>query len=1102
MPEALRPDAAVRLRVLDPSRSFFLRAPAGSGKTGLLVQRVLKLLALVAQPEEILAITFTRKAAGEMLERVLAALALATGPEPADAYARETWVLARAALARDASCGWNLREQPGRLRIQTLDAFCAAIARRHPLQAGLGGVFETTEEAAALYQEAAARTLSSGPPGAWTVLLRALDNRVDELVGALAELLAKREQWLPLLAGFDPEARALAEKSLAEVVRERLVEVREALKDFPADELGAVLPEIIANTGAHGDLAALAGLWGLPAAEPQALPQWQALAKLLLTTSDTPRKLLGPEQGVLKPSEVRGEEKARREVFKKRVVALAGGLGEAGANALALASKLPAPAYSPAAWEQVSAAVRLLIHAAAELKVVFAERGAVDFTETAFSAVAALGSADAPTDLLLALDYRIQHILVDEFQDTSQLQIDLLQRLTAGWGGEAGRSLFLVGDGMQSIYGFRNARVDLFREVSEEGINGLPLRNEALSSNFRAGTALVAWVNAVFGRLGSPLSRGFFVPAVAARPDGQAPRWHRLADRSSEARRVVEVVAAARQAEPDGHIGILVRARSHLDAIVPALKEAGVPFQAVDVDPLGDLPVVQDLLMLTRALLRPADRLAWQALLRAPWVGLTLAELTALAQTQGEAPWSAQSLRAATVDWPAASAARLDRCLAALEPALAACRRQALRPLVEAVWLGLGGPGAVDAEGREAAAMFLATLARHEVAGGVPEWPRFERDLRALFAPPAANAGPRLSIMTLHKAKGLEFDTVILPGLDRKAPGRGRPLLRWRAQGHRLLLSPMPARGSDKDAIDRLLDTLEAADQDAERLRLAYVALTRAKTSLHLLAVVPERPGGKAPAPAAGSLLHRLWAGVADEVLARPLELVGGVPPVPARPGARKRLALDSPLPQWPAAPGPAASLAEREVAPAPAFDWAQEEARLIGVVTHRLLQHLAREGPDAWGESRLKGLASLARNLFADLGLAAERIAEASLATMRALAQTLDDPRGRWILSPEHVAARSEWALSGRVGGEIRSVVVDRSFVDQGTRWVIDYKTGIHTGRNLEAFLDAEAERYRPQLEAYAAMVARLDSRPLRLGLYFPRLGGWREWAWKPSGL
>ncbi len=1100
MAEALRPDAAVRLRVLDPAQSFFLRAPAGSGKTGLLVQRVLKLLTLVAQPEEILAITFTRKAAGEMLERVLAALASAAGPEPADAYARETWALARAALARDASCGWRLREQPGRLRIQTLDAFCAAIARRHPLQAGLGGLFDTTEEAAALYHEAAARTLKGGPPGAWSVLLHALDNRVDELVGAIAQLLAKREQWLPLLAGFDTEARTVAERSLAEVVRERLGEVRVALEDFRADELSAVLPEIIANTSESGHFAVLAGLAGLPAPMPQALPQWQALAKLLLTTADTPRKLLGPEQGVLKPSEARGAEKERREAFKKRVAALAASLGEAGANALALASRLPAPTYSPAAWAQVSAAVRLLIHAAAELKVVFAERGAVDFTETALAALAALGSADAPTDLLLALDYRIQHILVDEFQDTSQLQIDLLQRLTAGWSGEAGRSLFLVGDGMQSIYGFRNARVDLFREVSQEGINGLPLCNEALSSNFRASKALVEWVNAVFGRLGSPLSRGFFVPAVAARPDGQAPRWHRLADRTGEARRVVEVVAAARQAEPDGHIGILVRARSHLDAIVPALKQAGIPFQAVDVDPLGDLPVVQDLLMLTRVLLRPADRLAWLALLRAPWVGLTLAELTALAQTLGEAPWSAQSLRAAAVEWPAASAARLNRCLGVLEPALVACRRQALRPLVEAVWLGLGGPGAADAEAREAAALFLATLARHEVAGGVPEWPRFERDLRELFAPPAASAGPRLSIMTLHKAKGLEFDTVILPGLDRKAPGRGRPLLRWRAEGHRLLLSPMAARGSDKDAIDHLLDTLEAADQDAERLRLAYVALTRAKSSLHLLAVLPERPDGKAPTPAAGSLLKRLWTGVASEVLAQPVELVGLAQPVPARPCARMRLALDSPLPQWPAAPEPVASLREGELALAPPFDWAQEEARLIGVVTHRLLQHLAREGPDAWSESRIEGLAPLARNLLADLGLAVERIAEASLATLRALTQTLGDPRGRWILSPEHEAARSEWALSGQLDEALVHIQIDRSFIADGCRWIIDFKTGVHGGSDREAFLDAEQARYAPQLERYARLLARIESRPIRLALYFPRLSAWREWPWLHS--
>ena len=1099
MTESRSPDFEVRQRVLDPEQSFFLRAPAGSGKTGLLVQRVLKLLAQAAQPEEILAITFTRKAAGEMLDRVLSALAAADGPAPEASYALATWRLARAALQRDAQLGWRLREQPGRLRIQTLDAFCAAVARRHPLQAGPGGIFETTEAAQPLYHEAAMHTLQDGPPEAWSVLLEALDNRVDDLVAALAALLAKREQWLALLVGLEPSARAEAEGALAEVLRERLGEVVRALAAFPKDELAAVLPEIVANALASNPaLAPLAGLQGLPEARPEALPQWQALARLLLTDSGSPRLRLGADQGVLQPSDASGEEKRRREAFKARVLALTRTLDEGAASALHLARQLPEPIYAPSTWARVGAAVRLLNHAAAALKMVFAERASVDFTETALTAQAALGSAEAPTDLLLALDYRIQHILVDEFQDTSQLQIDLLKRLTAGWSGEGGRSLFVVGDGMQSIYGFRNARVDLFREVMDQGIDGVPLLNEALSCNFRSSAALVAWVNEVFGTLGSPLTTGFFVPAEAQRQGGEAPVWHRLADRDSEAQRVLELVQAAQLADPAGHIGILVRARSHLQAIVPALKQAGIAFQAVEVDPMGELPVVQDLLMLTRALLRPADRLAWLAVLHAPWLGLGLGDLTALAVAQGEGAWSARTLRDAMASLGSEAAARLERGLAVLEPALDARGRQALRPLVEGVWLALGGPGVVDAEARAAAQLFFATLASHEVAGDVPQWPPFERDLAALFAPAAPRLGPRLSIMTLHKAKGLEFDTVILPGLDRKAPGRGRALLRWRAEGHRLLLSPMAPRGQPTDAIERLLSALEAADHDAESLRLAYVAVTRAKHALHLLAVLPAKKDGKDPAPPAGSLLSRLWPGVFGQVLGLAAQTLP-LAKTPAEAVRRQRVTVDSPLPSWPAESPGSASSRDREHTLAPPFDWAQEEARLIGVATHRLLQHLAQEGAEAWSETRLATLGYWVQSLLRDLGLAAERLAEASAATLRALGRTLDDPRGRWILSRTHEEAHSEWALSGVLEGQLVQIQIDRSFVADGCRWIIDYKTGPHGGGELEAFLDAERQRYAPQLERYARLLGQVETRPLRLALYFPRLAGWREWT--PQG-
>ena len=153
-------DAHERLRALDVDRSFIVQAPAGSGKTELLIQRYLALLARVESPEEVVAVTFTRKASAEMRARVLHALDLAADDTPpSPAHQLQTWRLARAVRARDAAMNWGLRGSPSRLRLQTIDSLCASLTRQMPVLSGFGAQPESIENAAELHQEAARRTL-------------------------------------------------------------------------------------------------------------------------------------------------------------------------------------------------------------------------------------------------------------------------------------------------------------------------------------------------------------------------------------------------------------------------------------------------------------------------------------------------------------------------------------------------------------------------------------------------------------------------------------------------------------------------------------------------------------------------------------------------------------------------------------------------------------------------------------------------------------------------------------------------------------------------------------------------------------------------------
>ena len=226
-----------------------------------------------------------------------------------------------------------------------------------------------------------------------------------------------------------------------------------------------------------------------------------------------------------------------------------------------------------------------------ELRRVFAEAGEIDFTGVSLSAVAALEDSRGAEGTERNLDYRIRHLLVDEFQDTSFSQYRLLERLTAGWRTGDGRTLFLVGDPMQSIYRFREADVSLYLRARRDGIGDLALSPLTLSVNFRSRQGIVDWINDAFPQVLPEAEDALtgavaYSPSTAWHPMGVAPavQVHPWLERNDEeeARRVVALVRQSREERPGGEVAILVRSRSHLTAILPALKAAGLLYHAVD----------------------------------------------------------------------------------------------------------------------------------------------------------------------------------------------------------------------------------------------------------------------------------------------------------------------------------------------------------------------------------------------------------------------------------------------------------------------------------------------------------------------------------------
>lgn len=1106
------PDLAARQHALDPARSFIVQAPAGSGKTELLIQRYLRLLASVEDPEEIVAITFTRKAAGEMRERVLGALAGArVRKAPASEHERTTLELAAAALERDAAGGWGITENPARLRIQTIDSLCAALTRQMPVLSRFGSQPESIEDAAELYLEAARATveLVEGDEAvAQDVerLLTHLDNDVGRIEVLLADMLKRRDHWLRHVHGRE---RAELEAALQNVRREALARVSDLL---PA-ELRAEWKAIAGH--AFGNLA-----YGV---SQDTIEGWARLAGLLLTDKDQWRRSLTKNQGF--PSGKAAQP------WKERAMALFDQLKshDAFRSALAEMRGLPPEQYSEDQWEILGAITRLLPRAVGQLKLVFQTRGLADFTEVAQGALLALGAPESPSDLALALDYRIRHLLVDEFQDTSISQYDLIEKLTAGWEAGDGRTVFAVGDPMQSIYRFREAEVGLFLRARGAGIAGVALEPISLAANFRSQAGIVDWVNATFRHImpaREDVATGSvpYTPSVAtsnALP-GPAVSVHPLfnGDRAGEAATVVEIVAQARREDAGAKIAILVRNRGHLREIVPQLKDAGLRFRAIEIEALGHRPVVQDLLALTRALSHLADRLAWLAVLRAPWCGLTLADLDALAGGDAKrTAWELINDDARVAILSVDGRARLMRGRAVLQACIDDRCRGSLRERVAGAWFALSGPACVeDTTDLEDAEIYFDYLQSHEEAGEIADPAAFEDGLAKLYALPDLQADERLQIMTVHKAKGLEFDTVIVPGLGRAPRHEDARLFLWMEQPRGdgdaaadLLLAPIHETGAHEDPIYRWLKKLEAEKEHLEAGRLLYVAATRARRRLHLLGdaslKADEAGAPRLTPPGDRTLLRQLWSMVEPiyvEAARRVVESTAAATEEGGSGGmidqSLRRIASGW---QAPAAPPRVAWAPPREAARAREeieFSWVGETARHIGSVVHRWLQRIAEDGLTGWNAQRIRVLRKTVADELVASGLSADVVEDAAGRVATILEKTLADERGRWLLG-SHDAAHSELRLTGLTEDGIANIVMDRSFVDEhGVRWIVDYKTGGHEGGDIDAFLDRERERYRSQLERYAALSRGLDERPIRLGLYFPLLGGWREWDWTPT--
>ncbi len=1120
----------------DPAASVWVGASAGTGKTKVLTDRVLRLLLGGTAPERILCLTFTRAAAAEMALRITRELArwtVADDEALADTLAALTGARPRrTTLDRARRLFAAVLDVPDGLKIQTIHAFCQSLLRRFPLEAGVAPNFEIADErmSTTLLGAARARLLSTARPQADAALASAMAVMTavigEESFGTLlADVSRERDRFAALIARHGGIGGAIgALRARLGVAEGETADglLAEACADdaFDAATLGRAARVLAGGTVTDQRRGQKLAAW-LDADRAGRRAGFAAYRRAFFSQKDEPlQRLITRKLGDAHPeaADALAMEQERIGAFLAR--------------------------WNAARVAESSAA--LIEVAARHLRLYDDEKtrhAVLDYGDQIARSRSLLARAGIAPWVLYKLDGGLDHLLIDEAQDTSPTQWAVIAALAeeffAGEGARAApRTLFAVGDEKQSIFSFQGADARAlaaahrqFRERATAA--GRPWESLPLAESFRSTGAVLAAVDAVFARPEARVGvtaeavpirhrvhragaagrvevwppvmpeatepiEPWTLPVVREGADDPAARLagliaERVASWTQESAAVGDDgwLAARGRAIRPGDVMVLVRRRGpFVDHLLRAFKSRGVPVAGIDRMVLTEQLAVMDLIALGAFCLLPGDDLTLATVLKSPLIGLDEDALFRLAYGRADASlWATLARRRGE-----------DEAFEGAHRALTAYRgaADAMAPFEfysevlgarggRAALLGRLGPESGDAI-EEFLALALAYGRAHPPSlQGFLHW---VQDGRAEIARDFEQGRDEVRIMTVHGAKGLEAPVVFLPDTMRKPLARD-PLVWLEEERADLGVGAaegvlFPGRADREDPVTREARAQARTAQEEEYRRLLYVAMTRAEDRLY---VCGWQGRDTPPEDCWYALVRAGIEGLAGvETLAGPEgdALVYAEPQTaPLPPPAAPVTAGDAPPPLPPAlltppaaeppAPRPLApSRALPDPAPHSPVDESGRRAGLRGIAAHTLLEHLPALAP----AERAAAARRLLRSTSLDEG-ERETLAEAMIALVA-------DPAFAALFAADALA---EAPISAVVGERVISGQIDRLLVREREVIALDYKTG----RAPPEDGSAVPEAYRAQMESYRAALAAVfpDSR-ITCGLLFvdaPRL-------------
>ncbi|MFA5043864.1 MAG: UvrD-helicase domain-containing protein, partial [Kiritimatiellia bacterium] len=867
---------------------------------------------------------FTRKAAAEMADRITRTLRQAqddTCAAPPGSWEARLLELARNAIK--AHPDWDiLLRSPDAFLVDTFHGFCGRVARNWPLEARtppaqtsrrVGALLDEIGQAA-LIDEAVAEYVHAFAAGdsrldpaeiaAFQRRMAVANNSVRVISNQLADLLARRDRLGGLIDIFKhPLAKDELERRTEQLAGHYLGMLRDYFARHKESWL-AVKRYLDERTPLSEEI---------PGTTLRAVSAWQAAADVFLVKSGAPRKQFKsaefgqnfaktPQADFIRnlPPEIARILNFTREWQAPPTPRQADGQETGAAGG----------------FEALSDCLRLAQGALERFGRLMSARG-LDFMELELAALRAFSATGGPaaggnqrgcpSDSLIFFHEHLRHILVDEAQDMNDNQVRILSTLTEGWAPDDGRTVFIVGDPKQSIFRFRRAEVSLFEALQANGLERsaeapLPLKALQLNANFRSRPHLVAFANTAFARImrspqaafdevsfnasepardgaaaAMPITLALFSAEGGSAAGGNCRHANSFQTtlppageaREQEARYVAGRVAELHRADRAASVAILIPARTHLTPYVRAMEALSLPIRLMEGVPMPDCPEVRHLLNLFKALLRPHDDVAWAGALRAPWRRLPGAMLEKLAGMPAPARWGEKISGPGRQLHP-----ELSSFNAALDKIRPDFGRESYAISLQRLWEELGGPAAVarmyGPAGLANSMRCLDLLAQCPAGRGEETLDAFERRLERAYTPPDPRAAfSPIAIMTIHKAKGLEFDHVFVVGLDRAPGGRTAHrepdsafLMERLPQGrHPLPVVRCPpsvvcppsflaAAAGDRRTDVRSLAQLLLSDlgfrrNAAEYKRLIYVAATRARETLTLSGLMPKTNGAQ-----------------------------------------------------------------------------------------------------------------------------------------------------------------------------------------------------------------------------------------------------------------